>query len=67
MRTVALVNPQLARAPGIGVCDPRPWTTRCLATACSVFRAPEELAGHDVRLIDLRLLAGWDDYDSGGA
>lgn len=63
MATVALVNPQLASSSwGRGL---RPATMDDALPRHSLLclSGPLREAGHDVRLIDLRLLGDWGDYD----
>jgi anaerobic magnesium-protoporphyrin IX monomethyl ester cyclase len=59
---VTLINPQIAVVPWNAL--PTTIDATCIRLGLAYISACLKRAGHDVRLIDLRLLGGWKEYDS---
>ncbi len=59
---VTLVNPQIVVVPWNAL--PTTIDATCIRLGLAYISACLKMAGHDVQLVDLRLLDGWKEYDS---
>ena len=63
MATVALVNPQLATSNWGRGLRPQTMDDALPRHSLTALSSPLKAAGHEVVLVDCRLLGGWDDYE----